>query len=54
MSINYPDYQLNLFGVFTKYKQNTSSKRFWYNNIRTNALKNDGNTFKFGVYKALH
>jgi hypothetical protein len=49
--MNYPDYQLNLLEVEPKYIQNTSSKRFWYNHIKKNALKNDGDIFEFGVYR---
>ena len=48
---NYKEYELNLLGVNEFYNQTNSRLRFWYNHIKTNALKEDGDIFEFGVYK---
>jgi len=47
----YKEYELDLLGVEGPHKQTISSYRFWYEHIRQNALKNDGDIFEFGVYR---
>lgn len=44
-------YEYNLIGVDDFSVESNSRLRFWYNHIRKNALKNDGNIFEFGVYR---
>ena len=46
----YKEYELDLLGVEGFHKKIVSSKRFWYENIKKNAHKNDGDIFEFGVY----
>ena len=41
----------NLFGVEEFYPETNSRLRFWFNHIRDNALKDDGNIFEFGVFR---
>jgi len=43
------EYEMDLLGVEGPHKQTISSYRFWYDHIRQNALKNDGDMFEFGV-----
>ena len=45
------EYELDLFEVEGPHKQIISQYRFWYNHIRKNALKNDGDIFEFGVFR---
>ena len=45
------EYELNLLGIEGLYKQIISQHRFWYEHVKKNALKNDGDIFEFGVYK---
>ena len=47
----YKEYELDLLGVEGPRKQTISPCRFWYEHIRQNALKNDGDIFEFGVYR---
>ena len=49
--INYKEYELNLLGVNEFYNQTNSRLRFWYNHIKKNAHKKDGDIFEFGVYQ---
>ncbi len=41
----------NLFGIEEFHSETNSRLRFWFNHIRQNALKDDGNIFEFGVYQ---
>jgi hypothetical protein len=47
----YKEYELDLLGVEGAHKQIISSYRFWYEHIKKNAFKNDGDIFEFGVYR---
>jgi hypothetical protein len=47
----YKEYELDLLGIETPHKQTVSQYRFWYEHIKKNAFKNDGDIFEFGVYK---
>tara|TARA_B100000787_G_C16041426_1_gene227147 strand:+ start:218 stop:499 length:282 start_codon:yes stop_codon:yes gene_type:complete len=47
----YKEYELDLLGVEGPHKQTISSYRFWYEHIKKNAFKNDGDIFEFGVYR---
>ena len=47
----YKEYELDLLGVEGHHKQTISSYRFWYEHIKKNAFKNDGDIFEFGVYR---
>ena len=49
--MNYKEYELDLLEVEGLHKQIISVHRFWYNHIKKNALKNDGDIFEFGVYR---
>jgi hypothetical protein len=48
---NYKEYTLDLLGVEGPHKQIISNYRFWYEHIKKNAFKNDGDIFEFGVYR---
>ncbi|MDC0518514.1 hypothetical protein OAN68_05210, partial [Candidatus Pelagibacter sp.] len=45
------EYLINLAGIESYHKKTNSNLRFWFNHIRKNALKKDGNIFEFGVYR---
>ena len=45
------EYLLNLLGIESFHQKTNSRLRFWFNHIRKNALKKDGNIFEFGVYQ---
>lgn len=45
------EYLLNLSGIESFHPKTNSRLRFWFNHIRKNALKKDGNIFEFGVYQ---
>ena len=47
----YKEYELDILGVEGPHKQTISSYRFWYEHIKQNAFKNDGDIFEFGVYR---
>lgn len=47
----YKEYELDLLEVEGPHKQLISPYRFWYDHIKKNALKNDGDIFEFGVYR---
>ncbi len=47
----YKEYILDLLGVENPHNQITSPHRFWYEHIKQNAFKNDGDIFEFGVYR---
>ena len=47
----YKEYELDLLEVEGPHKQLISSYRFWYDHLKKNALKNDGDIFEFGVYR---
>ena len=49
--MNYPEYQLDLMNIDGHHKQVISAKRFWYEHLKNNALKKDGDIFEFGVYE---
>ncbi len=45
------EYIFNLAGIESFHKKTNSRLRFWFNHIRKNALKKDGDIFEFGVYR---
>jgi hypothetical protein len=45
------EFVFNLCGVEEFNFETNSRLRFWFNHIRENALKDDGNIFEFGVYQ---
>jgi len=47
----YKEYELDLLGIEGPHKQSISNHRFWYEHIKKNALKKDGDIFEFGVYR---
>ena len=47
----YYDYEFNLLGVDEVQNFAKSRLRFWYDDIKKNALKKDGDMFEFGVYR---
>ena len=47
----YYDYEFNLLGVDEVQNFAKSRLRFWYDHIKKNALKKDGDIFEFGVYR---
>ena len=47
----YTEFELNLLGVDEFHSQSNSRLRFWYNHIKKNAHKKDGDIFEFGVYR---
>jgi hypothetical protein len=47
----YKEFELNLLGVEGVHKRSISQYRFWYEHIKKNAFKNDGDIFEFGVYR---
>ena len=47
--MKYSEYELDLFEVEGYHKQTISAHRFWYQHIKKNALKKDGDIFEFGV-----
>ena len=49
--MHYNEFVFGLFGVEEFYYETNSRLRFWFNHIRDNALKDDGNIFEFGVYR---
>ena len=49
--MKYSEYELDLFEVEGYHKQTISAHRFWYQHIKKNALKKDGDIFEFGVYR---
>ena len=49
--IKYPEFEYNLNGIDEFYEDTNSRLRFWYNHIRLNALKDDGDIFEFGVFR---
>ena len=51
MKKTYKEYELDLLGIEGPHKQSISSHRFWYEHVKKNALKNDGDIFEFGVYR---
>ncbi len=51
MKRSYKEYELDLLDVEGPHKQTISAFRFWYEHIKKNALKNDGDIFEFGVYR---
>lgn len=51
MNNNIEDFELNLLGIENYHKNSNSRLRFWFNHIRDNALKDNGDIFEFGVYR---
>ena len=49
--MNFKEYELDLLEVEGPHKQIISTYRFWYEHIKKNALKNDGDIFEFGVFR---
>ena len=49
--MKYSEYELDLFEVEGYHKQTISAHRFWYQHIKKNALKKDGDIFEFGVFR---
>jgi hypothetical protein len=47
----YKEFELNLLGFEEVHKRSISQYRFWYEHIKKNAFKNDGDIFEFGVYR---
>lgn len=47
----YKEYRLDLLGLEGAHKQSISPYRFWYEHVRKNALKDDGDIIEFGVYR---
>jgi len=45
------EFVFNLCGVEEFHSETNSRLRFWFDHIRDNALKEDGNIFEFGVYQ---
>lgn len=45
------EYLFNLAGVENFHEKTHSRLRFWFNHIRKNAHRKDGNIFEFGVYQ---
>lgn len=45
------EFVLNLMGVAEHHEETNSSLRFWFQHIRENALKDDGDIFEFGVFR---
>jgi hypothetical protein len=45
------EYLLNLSGIESLHQKTNSRLRFWFNHIRKNALKKDGDIFEFGVFQ---
>lgn len=51
MTNNFDEFELNLLEI-EDYKKKTNSRlRFWFDHIRKNAHKKDGDIFEFGVYR---
>ena len=48
---DFKEYELDLLGIEGPHKQSISPYRFWYDHIRKNALKNNGDILEFGVYR---
>jgi len=46
------NYVFDMLGLEGPHKQTISQQRFWYDHIRKNAFKDDGDIFEFGVYRA--
>jgi len=48
---NYSEFEYNLLKIDEFHLKSNSRLRFWYEHIRLNALKDDGDIFEFGVYQ---